>query len=417
MTKDCGQVWWKTAKFGMFIHWGLYSHLAGEWKGTPTPGVGEWIMKNSEIPVEEYEEIAREFNPVNFDADEWVQLAKDAGMKYLVITAKHHDGFAMYHSKCSPYNIVDATPFHRDPMAELADACQKADIKLCFYYSQAQDWHDPNGYGIGAPDEEKDFRQYFEQKCKPQIRELLTQYGEIGMIWFDTPRSMTEEESKELYALVKSIQPNCIVSGRIGNQMGDYMSTGDNMIPALPYFGDWEVPATLNDTWGYKSSDERWKSPETIIKLLVKINSRGGNYLLNVGPDGRGMIPKRSMDILRQVGTWIEKYGESIYATQPVPVFPYELPWGMFTYKPGKLYMHVFEWRARILVQGLANRIRNAYELSTGTQVEIEQHYVPPLKQTRSAILLQKAPFDEIDSVICLELDGDELKLNSLDTL
>jgi len=420
MPKDCGQKWWQEAKFGMFIHWGLYSHLAGEWKGQKVEGIGEWIMKRLNIPVEEYEKIAGEFNPTDFNAEEWVSLAKEAGMKYIVITAKHHDGFAMYHSKCSKYNIVDATPFKRDPMKELAEACNKAGIKLCFYYSQAQDWHDPDGYGYGpVPDEEKNFERYLEEKCKPQIRELLTQYGEIGLIWFDTPMIMSPEHSQELAELVKSIQPNCLVSGRIGNQFGDYMSTGDNRIPTLPYYGDWEVPATLNDTWGYKKDDNNWKPPEQIIKLLVKINSRGGNYLLNVGPDGKGVIPKPSVDILKRVGKWMAANGESIYATKPVPVFPYdyELEGIMFTRKPYKLYMHVFDWKKNIGLHCLANKIKRAYILATGEEIEFNQQYVPSLKQHRVSFMLPDEKPDDIDSVICIETEEEDLMLESLDTL
>jgi alpha-L-fucosidase len=418
MPKDCGQEWWKEAKYGMFIHWGLYSHLAGEWKGVRTPFIGEWIMKRSNIPVAEYEAVAAQFNPVDFNAEEWVRLAKNAGMKYIVITAKHHDGFAMYHSKCSAYNIVDATPFKRDPMQELAEACRAAGIKLGFYYSQAQDWHDPNGYGYGpVPDEQKNFRKYLDEKCKPQLKELLTQYGDIGLIWFDTPMIMSDEHSREVAAYVKSIQPNCIVSGRIGNQYGEYMSTGDNKIPALPYDGDWEVPATLNDTWGYKHFDHNWKSPEEVIRWLVKINSRGGNYLLNVGPDGKGVIPGPSADILRQVGNWLAANGDSIYATRAVPVFPYETEWGMFTCKPGKLFMHVFHWNAKLDIHCLGNTIKKAYMLSTGEKIEVAQSYVPSLKQHRAAFTLPEQRPDEPVAVICLETEEDQVLLDSLDTL
>ena len=215
MGKDCGQKWWQEARFGLFIHWGLYAQLAGEWNGVRTESIGEWIMKRLDIPVADYEKLAADFNPVAFDAEAWVSLAKDAGMKYIVITAKHHDGFAMYHSQCSPYNIVDATPFRRDPMKELADACRKAGIRLCFYYSQAQDWHDPDGYGYGpVPDEQKNFTRYLEEKCIPQVREILTQYGDIGLIWFDTPMIMSETDSRRVAQVVKEIQPDCLVSGR-----------------------------------------------------------------------------------------------------------------------------------------------------------------------------------------------------------
>lgn len=303
--KDCNQQWWKDAKFGMFVHWGLYALPAGQWQGKACPGIGEWIMKTMQIPKQEYAALAEKFNPAAFDARAWVSLAREAGMKYLVVTAKHHDGFAMFRSPCCPYNIVEATPFGRDPMAELAQACREQDIRLCFYYSQVQDWYDENGVGYGKPESEKDFEQYLYGKCLPQLRELLTQYGPVGLIWFDTPLGCDEKYSKIIFDFVKSIQPDCIVSGRIGNQLGQYMSTGDNMLPLLPFPGDWEVPATLNDTWGFKADDQNWKTPGQLIRLLVKINSRGGNYLLNVGPDARGVIPEASVQILnKSVRLW-----------------------------------------------------------------------------------------------------------------
>ena len=418
MPKNCGQKWWQDAKFGMFIHWGLYSDLAGEWQGQRTKSIGEWIMKHLDIPITEYEKIAESFNPVEFDADKWVELARNAGMKYIVITAKHHDGFAMYHSHCSKYNIVDATPFRRDPMQELAEACRRADIKLCFYYSQAQDWHDPDGYGYGpVPDEQKNFKRYLDEKCKPQLRELLTQYGDIGLIWFDTPMIMSPEHSREVADLVKSIQPNCLVSGRIGNEFGDYMSTGDNKIPALPYYGDWEVPATLNDTWGFKSDDHNWKSADELIRLLVKINSRGGNYLLNIGPDGKGGIPQPSIDILEQAGKWMDGNAESIYATSPVPVFPFDMDGIMFTHRPQRLYMHLFDWPEKVNIMCLANKLKDVYILATGDKIPVNRQYIPALKQHRLTFQLPQIRPDPIDSVICIETEEDEVLLDSLDSL
>jgi alpha-L-fucosidase len=237
------------------------------------------------------------------------------------------------------------------------------------------------------------------------------------MIWFDTPMIMSEEDSRRVAQVVKEIQPDCLVSGRIGNQFGDYMSTGDNKIPALPYDGDWEVPATLNDTWGYKYFDENWKTPEQLIRLLVKINSRGGNYLLNVGPDARGVIPGPSVEILRAVGRWIAKNGDSIYATSPVPVFPYEMDWGLFTRKPGKLFMHVFDWKESIDIQCLANKIRQVTVLATGEAVPFTRAYIPSLKQHRLKFTLPARQPDPIDSVICIETEEEDVLLESLDSL
>ncbi len=419
MKKDCGQQWWKDAKFGLFIHWGLYSKLAGEWNGQKVEGIGEWIMKRLSIPVDAYEKIADDFNPVDFDAAQWVAVAKDAGMKYIVITAKHHDGFAMYHSKCSKYNIVDATPFARDPMKELADECRKNDIKLCFYYSQAQDWHEPGGYGYGPiPDEQKDFAGYLEGKCKPQLRELLTQYGDIGLIWFDTPQIMSVEHSLELKRFVKEIQPNCIVSGRIGNALGEYMSTGDNFIPAYPFDGDWEVPATLNDTWGFKTDDLNWKSPRHLIELLLKINNRGGNYLLNVGPDQTGKIPQASVDILKRVGEFVKANGDAIYATKPVWGYPYELDWCYFTSRDNHVYINVTDTAKKAVNIPLFNsKIKSVRLLATGEPLAYTHTFAKASSQYRLNVTMPAALPNDICNTIDVEIEEKAPVFGTLDTL
>lgn len=336
--------WWRRAKFGMFIHWGLYAIPAGVWEGERIPGIGEWIMYRAQIPVEEYEQLAEQFNPVEFDAAEWVSLARNAGQKYMVITAKHHDGFCMFDSDVTDYNIVDATPFDRDPIEELAIECEKQGIKLGFYYSQTQDWHHPDGVGNDwdYDEEEKDFADYLENYVKPQVRELLTNYGPIGLIWFDTPKEITEEQSRSLLDLVHQLQPDCLVSGRVGNTLGDYASTGDNAIPEEAVDMDWETPATINDTWGFKTHDHNWKSVETLVQKLVDIVSKGGNYLLNVGPTAEGIIPQPSVDRLLSVGHWLKRNGEAIYGTTPGPLQGLE---GLrSTARPGKVYLHVFDW-------------------------------------------------------------------------
>ncbi len=415
--------WWRDAKFGMFIHWGLYAVPAGEWKGWKTDFIGEWIMHTGQIPVKEYEKLAEQFNPVQFNAKEWVNLAKETGMKYLTITAKHHDGFAMYKSHCSPYNIVDATPYKKDPMADLAEECRKAGIKLCFYYSQVQDWHEKDAVGNtwDWPNEnEKDFKKYLDEKGKPQLKEILTQYGDIGLIWFDTPLNVEKKYSQELYDYVKQLQPNCLVSGRIGNQLGDYISTGDNLIPSLPIKRDWEVPATLNDTWGYKYFDDNWKDPEKLLRLLVTINGRGGNYLLNVGPTAEGIIPKPSVNILNTVGEWMKENGESIYGTRPAPLFPYDYSeWAGVTYKPGKLFFHIFTWSEQVLhLHTIRNKIKRIYLLNEPEKdLDFEHYYMSSLNQHRLKISAPEKRPHPIDSVVVMEFEDDKIEFDSLEDL
>lgn len=323
--------WFVEAQYGMMVHWGLYSLLGGEWKGQRMGQryIAEWIQQYYRIPNAEYAKLAKAFNPVCFNADEWVQIARDAGMKYIVVTSKHHDGFAMFRSRVSPFNIVDATPFGRDPIEELAEACRRHGLRLGLYYSQDLDWHERGGGGYkngktwtgGAAywtnnwdfpgSGQKEFDEYFEAKSKPQVREILTQYGDICLIWFDIGSTLTKDQAFDLYSMVRRLQPGCLVNSRIGGGsrdgssgriVCDYTSSGDNQIPksledrkGMLY----ESCATTNDSWGYKPSDQNWKSPETIRKTREHLKSIGANYLLNVGPDGLGRIPARASEILR----------------------------------------------------------------------------------------------------------------------
>ena len=314
---EAAKKWFKEAQYGMMVHWGLYALLGGEWKGRVMPGIAEWAQSYFRIPIAEYSRLATAFNPLYFNADEWVQIARDAGMKYIVFTSKHHDGFAMFHSKVSKYNVVDATPFKRDVVGELAEACRKHGLKLGLYYSQDLDWHEPDGggythgntWGGGTaswtnnwdyPDKEKkDFARYFEGKAKPQIREILTQYGDICLVWFDIGFTPTKEQSNSLYDMVRALQPGCLINSRIGCGVCDYTSAGDNEIPNDDKGGMlYETPATINHTWGYKPTDQDWKTPETIRATREHLKNLGANYLLNVGPDALGRIPARSADAL-----------------------------------------------------------------------------------------------------------------------
>ena len=368
--KDTGQKWFKEAKYGLFIHWGLYALLAGEYNGRKTEGLSEWIMNDMQIPVSEYEKLAERFDPSSFDADSLVKRAKEWGMKYIVFTSKHHEGFAMYHSACDPYNSVDAAPCRRDFLKELQLACEKYDMRLGLYYSQAQDWHDPDGLFGYRENSYEHYQDYLDRKVMPQLRELLTGYGRISILWFDTPMGTTYEQSRAMVDLVKKLQPECIISGRIGNGLGDYMTTGDNFIPRLPYEGDWEVPATLNDTWGYSRHDTNWKNPEEIIRLLVKINSCGGNYLLNVGPDASGKVPEESIRILDRVGDYLKKNAEAIYGTDRMPLYPYILTYGELTCRKHRLYVHVFHRIHTVELLNVDNRIRRAWLLETGQELK-----------------------------------------------
>ncbi len=321
MKRDVQHEWFANAQYGMMAHWGLYSLLAGEYRDRRVENYAEWIQSFMPIPNAEYEQLAKSFNPVCFNADEWIRLCKDAGMKYFVFTSKHHDGFAMFKTKVDKWNIVDATPFGRDVVGELAEACYKYGIKFGLYYSQELDWHHEHGGGYDQfapcsgvswdnswdyPDRsKKNFSICFEEKIKPQVKEILTQYGDLCLIWFDVPHTITPAQSLELNRMVKQYQPNCLINSRISRneQIGDYRSWGDNEIPEEYQKGGlFETPATLNDTWGYKPFDENWKSAQEVLRLKAHLNQRGINYLLNVGPDPLGRIPAPAQKILREVG-------------------------------------------------------------------------------------------------------------------
>jgi len=395
--------WFDDAKYGLFIHWGLYSLLAGEYNGRRTEHIAEWIMNDLDIPVSEYEKLADNFNPTEFDADDIVRRAKKWGMRYLTFTSKHHDGFAMYHSKVSDYNIVDAAPYGKDLVAQLAEACKREGLKLCLYYSQAQDWHHPDGYMANKDNSHKNFRNYLDEICIPQVKEILTNYGEIGYVWFDTPMEMTNEESAELVKLVKDLQPQCLVSGRIGNALGDFMTTGDNFIPALPYDGRFEVPATLNDTWGYSRFDCNWKKPEDIIRLMIKIVGRGGNYLLNIGPEADGSVPQESLDVLDKVGEFLRENGESIHGTRCVPVYPYDVEGCYFTAKPHNLFIHLMKPVQSIELLNIANTPVKAEILATGQSVELLNRFNCEGGNSWKLILPENHKHD-IDTVVRVEI-------------
>ena len=432
-SRDSRMKWWREARFGMFIHWGVYSVPAGTYKGQKINRIGEWIMNRGKIPVAEYQQFAKEFNPVNFNADEWVQTAKDTGMKYIVITAKHHDGFAMFKSNASKWNIVDATPYGKDVLKQLAAACKKNGIKLGFYYSQAQDWNNPGGAASRKPATEgwanpdsaaidaytkehsghwdpaqttKSMSQYIDDVAVPQVKELLTNYGDVAVLWWDTPTDMTDEYAAKLNALLK-FQPMIITNDRLKrpNYPGDY-KTPEQKIPTLSELDgkDWETCMTMNETWGYKSYANNWKSVETLVRNLIDIASKGGNYLLNVGPKSDGTFPQQSIDILKGMGAWMKVNSEAIYSTKSNPLAP--VTWGRITSKESKsgttLYLSVFDWPkdGKLVVPGLKNGIISAKLLANGESVKTKTE-----DEGLELKLPDKAP-DPIATVIKLEVKG-----------
>ena len=419
--------WWREAKFGMFIHWGLYSVPAGVYNGKEIPFTGEWIMNMGKIPVAEYKNYAKQFNPLKFNADEWVKLAKDAGMKYIVLTSKHHDGFALFKSEY-PFNIVDATPFKRDVVKELAAACRKYDMKLGLYYSQAQDWTAPgatamivhwdstnktvkvipnpgtnNNYGHWDSAQNGDMDKYIDTKVVPQLRELFSNYGEISVLWFDTPEGIKKEYADKIMAVVNE-HPNLIYNNRIGGGYKGDLETPEQFIPATGFPGkNWESCMTMNDTWGFKRTDTNWKSSKVLLQNLIDIASKGGNYLLNVGPTSEGVIPEMSQQNLHEIGNWMKLNSEAIYGTKASP-FPY-LSWGRATVKGQKIYCHVFDWpKNSKLVVPLGNKIVKAYLLT-----DKDQRLKTAIVNGANIISLPANPSDPIASIVVLEYEGTPL--------
>lgn len=356
-------------KFGMFIHWGIYSVAGGEYQGKKIRGISEWIQHRMQIPVKDYGQLAKGFMASRYDADDWAQLAQDAGMKYMVITAKHHDGFAMYNSKVSEYNIVKQTPYGKDPMSALANSARKRDIKFGFYYSQDQDWADANARGNDW-DFDVNKRQpqhYIDNKALPQIDELLKGYGDLGLVWFDTPGLLSKSQASSLRDRVKQLQPQAVINSRIGHDLGDFEQTGDNAIPLQVRSNEkWEVPATINHSWGYKKDDEHWREPKDLIAKLVDIVSKGGNYLLNIGPTGDGVVPESSRVVLKDIGRWMNINGDAIYGTDACPFYYHNVDWRCTT-KGDKLYLHLLRQQdANFRLTGLKTKVKAANLLGYG---------------------------------------------------
>ena len=395
--------WWKDAKFGMFIHWGIYAVPAGKWENTTT--YGEWIMHTAKIPRSTYSALAKEFNPTKFNAEEWVKLAKSAGQKYIVITSKHHDGFAMFGTKASPYNIVDATPFKRDILKELADACRKHDMKLGFYYSQAQDWYHPGGAVSGNKEWDSshigNMDKYIDEIALPQVKEILSNYGDVAVLWWDTPTNMTKSMTQKLANVVKQY-PQLITNNRLGAGMGGDLETPEQFIPATGFPGrNWEVCMTMNGHWGFNAWDDRWKSTKELTQKLVDIVSKGGNFLLNVGPNAEGIIPVVCQQNLLEIGDWLQLNGESIYGTSASPF--HFLSWGRATRKGQIIYLHVFDWpKNGQLDVPIGNKLKRAYLLADPKK----NLKIIASKNSNQLQLPSYAP-DKISSVIAIEFEGE----------
>lgn len=402
--------WFNQTKVGMFIHWGPYSIAAGEWQGK-RGNRDAHLLNEFRIPLADYKKLAGTFNPGKFDADAWAKLAKDSGLQYVVYVSKHHDGFAMFDSPSSTYDMVDATPFKRDPLKELATACRKQGLKLCVYYSLGRDWSVPGVPRGGARCNDWDFqnppanaqKDYIEGKVKPQLRELLTQYGPLGAVWFDTPDQITAAHSADLRKFILALQPDCLINARIGNNQGDY-DIHEQKIPEASIHRPWEACLTINRHWGYDKNDHQWKSPEMIVRCLVDVASKGGNFLINIGPTGEGEIPAPSIERLHSLGEWLAVNGESIRGTTVSGIavenqsivfqeinpdgsekvvdakgapksHDASLPRGWrSTRKPGCLYVHLFDRpeHGKIRLNGIPANVKHATMLADPQHRELE---------------------------------------------
>lgn len=410
---DARMTWWRDARFGMFIHWGLYSEAAGYWNGKPTQGAGEWMMTDMRIPRLQYAKLASGFDPVEFDADQWAKVASDAGMKYLVITSKHHEGFSMFRTKATDYNVEDDTPWHKDPLLALSKACRRHGIKFCVYYS-IMDWHSPDQIPAKPDPEHPAYnptsfeagqKEAYIRYMETELKELITQYHP-ALIWFDGQwmNGWTDEDGRNLYRYLHTLDPKLIINDRVKGA-GDY-ETPEQYIPSNGLPGhDWETCMTMNDTWGFKKDDTNWKSAATLIRNVVDIASKGGNYLLNVGPTAEGTIPDPSVERLKEIGQWMNVNGSAIYGSSASP-FTRQLPWGRCTTKTSRhattLYLHVFDWPADgKLDVPLLNKIKSA-SLLAGPSAPLKTEAG---KNGMTIFLPQDAP-DKISSTVVLKMGG-----------
>jgi alpha-L-fucosidase len=433
--RDQRLAWFREARFGMFVHWGVYAHAGGVWEGKPVEGYAEHLQRKAKIPIAVYrEKLAGQFNPTGFDADEWIRTLKNAGMGYLIITAKHHDGLAMYDSAVSDYNVVKATPWKRDPMRELKEACKRHGVRFGFYYSQAWEWGHPdspgNDWEFDNPGGDKGLhggprwydsnpqliprvRRYVDGKVIPQVRELIAKY-DPDIMWFDTPGRLPPEENLRVLEAARKAKPTLVVNSRITQgvpggppaHFGDYFSTTDKPAEFPPHEGDWEAIPTTNESYGWHREDHSHKPPAHFIQLLAKAAARGGNVLLNVGPMGNGKIDPKDVAILEGVGTWMKANGESIRGTTRTPLAAQA--WGESTRKGNTLYLHVLNWprKGKLVVGGLKSRVARAYLLADRGKKPLK---VAPQAAGAPDVTIAIPPVapDPADTVVVAELEGE----------
>lgn len=418
--------WWREAKFGMFVHWGLYSKPEGEWKGKVVNGYAEHLMRKEKISRAAYLELAHEFNPMKFNAEEWILSAKKAGMHYFIVTAKHHDGFALFDSQFSDFDIVEQTPFKRDPMAELAAAAKKHGMKFGFYYSHAFDWEHPDAPGndweyqnpggdqlIGGanwfdnhPEWLPKAARYVDQKAIPQIKELIRKYHP-DILWFDTPHKLPLSENLRILHAIRETDPGIVINGRLARSasrnFGDYLNTGDRPAELRTVDGDWEAIPTTNESYGYSKHDNSHKPARFFIRLLANAASRGGNILLNIGPKGDGSFDPKDSRILDSVGTWLQQNSPAFFGTHPATL---PIPaWGVVTQKEQRVYLHVFDWPkdGKLLFGGLKTAVTAAYFIGNEYKKKLN---VKRLSSSDICIDVPALAPDGSDAVIVLELNG-----------
>lgn len=396
--------WWREARFGQFIHWGAYSELGGYYNGIS--GGAEWIMKTLSISKTNYENAAaKPFNPAQFDATQWVNICKNAGQKYMVITSKHHEGFSMFDTEIQhfkPYSIVDFGSYGSDPLVELSNTCKTEGIKFGLYYS-IWDWHHPyfTNWGNTVSNENK---PNYIMEMKEQLREIIESL-DPDVLWFDGEWTgwWTKADGRALYKYLRTLKHDLIINNRVGKRQADDgdFGTPEQEIPANAMDTDWESCMTINDHWGYRSTDQNWKSTKTLIRNLVDIASKGGNYLLNVGPTSEGIIPQPSAQRLEQMGQWLNTYGNSIYGTS-ASCYAQSVSWGYFTTKEGKLFIHVLDWPSnnQIVIDPLVNQINDIHIMNIPTSLDYS------VSSSNITITLPDNPPNAYDSVIVVDLVG-----------